>query len=163
MNQAPYRGHAAPRFRGLWRLRHNTAISQFISLLAGNLGRRPVRYGLRRQPASAVSRGYFRPTVKLREFGGLRRDGQSLQREFRPSSPARASFDRKTRVANFQYPIFACRDSVRHRWDQLENGNCLVNNGALVQLCLVCADGLHYPAEMNVPFDLPTVCGKVPA
>jgi hypothetical protein len=69
-------------------------ISLYFSLLAGNLGRRPVRNGLCRQPASTGpfqrSRGdlpAYRKTCV--NSAAWRRDGQSLLREFRPSSPTR--------------------------------------------------------------------------
>jgi len=53
-------------------------ISLYFSLLAGNLGQRLVRHGLRRQPASPVSRRFRCNTAKSAPSAGFLRQAESL-------------------------------------------------------------------------------------
>jgi hypothetical protein len=77
-------------------------ISLYFSLLAGNLGWRPVRYGLRRQPASLVSGGCF-PLTRIRAT--LPRVSQTLRGLF--SSIFRIlSQHRSISHASLRSPIF---------------------------------------------------------
>jgi hypothetical protein len=86
----------------------------FTSLLSGKLAWRLDRHGLRRRPASAGSLGYLRPAAKLAWIPRLSGGMISLYGGNSGSRCRRApSFNRKSLVANFQYPIFDCRDSVR--------------------------------------------------
>ena len=93
-------------------------ISLYFSLLAGNLRRRLVRMGLRRQPASAVSKARFLAIGKTAIFPPVGAPFVSL----RPAGPwliasNHASFSLQSPLAIFRYPKFSVGDLVRKRGD----------------------------------------------